>query len=391
MVDSGMPLRDARRPGPWPAPHSNVSLWADGHRLDLPTLAGEVTADVCVVGLGGSGLAAVLELVRLGRRVVAVEAGGVAGGAAGRNGGFLLAGLADFHHDAVARHGRERATRLYRLTLAELDRIAAETPEAVRRVGSVRLATSPEEVEDCRAQLAAMRADGLAAEWYEGPDGVGLRIPTDGAFQPVTRAHALARRALDGGARLFGRSAAVSLAGDTVTTPEGRVRCRATVVAVDGGLDRLLPELAGRVRTARLQMLATAPTREVRIPCPVYARWGYDYWQQDAAGRVALGGCRDLAMDDEWTHDATPTPAVQGALDRALRERVGVREAAVTHRWAASVGYTDDGLPVLAAARPGVWAAGGYSGTGNVVGALCGRAAARRALGLADEMAALLG
>jgi glycine/D-amino acid oxidase-like deaminating enzyme len=63
----------------------------------------------------------------------------------------------------------------------------------------------------------------------------------------------------------------------------------------------------------------------------------------------------------------------------------------VTHRWAASVGYTDDGLPVLAEVRPGVWAAGGYGGTGNVVGALCGRAAARRALGLPDEMAALLG
>jgi glycine/D-amino acid oxidase-like deaminating enzyme len=343
------------------------------------------------VGLGGSGLAAVLELVRLGKRVVALDAGAVAGGAAGRNGGFLLAGLADFHHDAVARHGRERARRLYRLTLAELDRIAMETPEAVRRVGSIRLAASPEEVDDCRAQLAAMQADGLSAEWYEGALGVGLRIPTDAGFQPVARAHALARQALAGGARLFARSPAVAIAGDAVATPEGRVRCGATVVAVDGGLDAVLPELAGRVRSARLQMLATAPTDEVRLPCPVYARWGYDYWQQDAMGRVALGGCRDLAMDDEWTHDATPSAVMQARLDAVLRERVGVRAAPVTHRWAASVGYTDDGLPVLAEVRSGVWAAGGYGGTGNVVGALCGRAAARRALGLPDAMAALLG
>jgi glycine/D-amino acid oxidase-like deaminating enzyme len=27
--------------------------------------------------------------------------------------------------------------------------------------------------------------------------------------------------------------------------------------------------------------------------------------------------------------------------------------------------------------RPGVWTVGGYSGTGNVVGAICGRAAAQ--------------
>jgi len=40
--------------------------------------------------------------------------------------------------------------------------------------------------------------------------------------------------------------------------------------------------------------------------------------------------------------------------------------------------------------RPGVWAAGGYSGTGNVIGALCGRAAARLACGGTAEVAELL-
>jgi hypothetical protein len=53
----------------------------------------------------------------------------------------------------------------------------------------------------------------------------------------------------------------------------------------------------------------------------------------------------------------------------------------VTHRWAASVGYTGSGLPFLGEVRDRVWAAGGYCGTGNVIGALCGRAAAARALG----------
>ncbi len=41
---------------------------------------------MCVVGLGGSGLTAVSELLARGARVVGLEAGGVAGGAAGRNG-----------------------------------------------------------------------------------------------------------------------------------------------------------------------------------------------------------------------------------------------------------------------------------------------------------------
>src|SRR5206468_9665769 len=121
-------------------------------------------------------------------------------------------------------------------------------------------------------------------------------------------------------------------------TPGGRVRCGAVVVAVDGRLERLLPELEGTVRTARLQMLATAPAPEVRYPRPVYYRYGYEYWQQLADGRVALGGFRDRAGEGEWTHDARPSAWVQAEMERFLRERVGVT-APVTHRWAASVGY----------------------------------------------------
>src|SRR5689334_9203836 len=82
------------------------AVWEDAPGLDLPTLGGEVEADVCVVGLGGSGLAAVRALTAAGRRVVGIDAGEVACGAAGRNGGFLLAGLYEFHHDAVAKIGR---------------------------------------------------------------------------------------------------------------------------------------------------------------------------------------------------------------------------------------------------------------------------------------------
>jgi gamma-glutamylputrescine oxidase len=62
----------------------------------------------------------------------------------------------------------------------------------------------------------------------------------------------------------------------------------------------------------------------------------------------------------------------------------------VTHRWAGRVGYTADALPVLEEVRPGVLAAGGYCGHGNVVGALCGRAAADLALGRRSDWAELL-
>jgi len=364
----------------------NTPVWDDGGWAGLPRLTGDVTADVCVIGLGGSGLSAVGELRGVGASVVGVDAGAVAGGAAGRNGGFLLAGSSKFYHDAVAAYGRERALAIYRLTMAEMDRIAAETPAAVRRVGSLRIAASEGEVEDCRAQLDAMRADGLRVDWYEGPEGTGLLVPGDGAFNPLLRCRILASRHADAGARLFEHSPATGIRADEVRTAEGRVRCGRVIVAVDGRLERLLPALEGRVRTARLQMVATAPLPEIRFPRPVYMRYGYEWWQQLADGRIALGGFRDRGGEPEWTCDADPCDAVQALIDGFLRSTLGI-DAPVTHRWAASVGYTDDGLPVLDEVEPGVWACGGYSGTGNVIGAICGRAAAQLAVAGRSELA----
>jgi glycine/D-amino acid oxidase-like deaminating enzyme len=360
-------------------------LWETGSVAPLPRLEGDVEVDACVVGLGGSGLTCVRELLRLGVRVAGVEAGRVGGGAAGRNGGFLLAGLALFYHDAVARFGHERARALYERTRAELDRIENEVPALVSRPGSLRIAESTEEMADCEAQLAAMRVDDLPAERYAGPEGRGLLIPGDGTFQPLARCRALATLALDEGARLFERSPVARIDARGVHTERGLVRATHVIVTVDGGLERLLPELATRVRSARLQMLATEPTAEISLPRPVYARWGYDYWQQRPDGAIALGGGRDLGGESEWTANATPTPVVQEALERRLRDTLGV-QAPITHRWAATVGYTPDGMPVVSEVRPGVWAVGGYSGTGNVIGALMGRGIARWLVGGDDQL-----
>ncbi|MGH8961090.1 MAG: NAD(P)/FAD-dependent oxidoreductase [Jatrophihabitantaceae bacterium] len=360
--------------------------------VSFPRLDGDVTADACVVGLGGSGLAAIGELLRRGLSVVGLDGGKVAAGAAGRNGGFLLAGPASAVHRAAAAWGTAYALELYRETLDELDALeAALGPDVIRRVGSIRLAGPPgpaaddgerddrtAEFADCQEQYEFLRSHAIAVERYEGALGSGIFLPDDAAMNPVRRARGLA--AIHGRrSRLYEHSPVTAISSGQVVTAHGSVSTGVVIVAVDGGLELILPELTGRVRTGRLQMLATAPVEADRLPCPVYARWGYDYAQQDRSGRVFVGGGRDRFVEQEWTTDTAPTPPVQNWIGR-LAERFVGGPVEVTHRWAASVGYTPDGRPLVTEARPGVLACGGYCGTGNLVGPVAARAAVALAL-----------
>jgi glycine/D-amino acid oxidase-like deaminating enzyme len=344
----------------------------------LAPLDGDRTADACVVGLGASGLAAVEELADRGLSVIGVDAGRVAAGAAGRNGGFLLGGGAPFLHEAIARWGQGPAVELYRTTLRELDRLeAALGPDVVRRVGSIRLAGLPGAPDDAeRADLvqheAALREHGIAVERYEGELGRGLFLPDDAAMNPARRAVALAGP-LAGRAALHEHTPVSTVDSKRVVTDHGVINAGVVIVAVDGRLEALAPQLGTRVRTARLQMLATSPVPP-RLPCPVYGRWGYDYAQQGADGRLYVGGGRDHHVEAEWTSDATPTAAVQAWIETVANRMAG-GPVGVTHRWAASVGYTPDARPLCVETAPGVVAIGGYSGTGNLVGPATARAA----------------
>lgn len=367
----------------------NEAIWEDLPWSPLEPLAGEWTTDFCVIGLGGSGLMAIDELNALGTAVIGLDASPVGGGAAGRNAGFLLAGLADFFPTMLARFGESPAVGLYRETMDEIDRLYRRFPGQVSRTGILRLAADAAERRECAEHLRLLQHHGFPAEGHAGPDGEGLLVPSDGVFQPLSFVRSQALDLLARGARLFEQTAVTGIDSGCVTTTHGRITCRAVIVAVDGGLERLLPELMPRVRTARLQMLATAPAPDAPISRPVYWRDGFEYWQRLPGGAVILGGFRDAGGAAEWTTDRRPSAIVQQRLEQFLREHLKIT-APVTHRWAASVSYTEDRLPVLEEVRPGVIATGAYSGTGNIVGRRCGRAAAHLALGRKSKWADLL-
>lgn len=365
---------------------SNDVLWNDRPWRAFASLQHDVACDVCVIGLGASGLSAIQHLVTAGLRVVGIDAHMVGHGAAGSNGGFILAGIAAFHHDAVAQLGNARATALYQQTLAEINNLAHTEP-GFRQTGSLRIACDADEYADCLEQYRVMQADGLPVERYTGPEGEGLLFPGDGGFQPLARVRRLAQAAHSAGAHLYERSPVTAIRTGEIQVGNHRIHAEHCIVAVDGGLERIFPQLSDDIRTTRLQMIGTAPDPQSTLPRPVYYRYGYDYWQQLPDGRVVIGGSRDRHAGAEWGYATGPSPAVQHDIEATLRTVVRSR-APITHRWGASVAYRiSDVRPIVREVLPRVWACGAYNGTGNVVGTIVTRLVADMILhGRADTL-----
>ena len=372
-------------------------FWLDAPYEPRPPLEGDIEAEACVIGGGVCGLSCARRLAQHGIDTVLLEAGTVAGGASGRNGGFLIAGTAAFHNDARERFGVERARAMYAATLAaqqDIYELAAElgAGDALRRVGLLRLAVSEEEAEHVREHAAALRADGFPGETVEHEDLppalqrtglVGCLTDHDGALHPARWYRMLAAAAEAAGARIHEGTrveAPVAAPGEgpvlVASTDAGAnatVRARHVVVAADGALPTLVPEYAGRVRSRRLHMVATEPLPPT-IDNLVYARWGFEYLQQRPDGRILVGGFSDVDGESSYTDSDAGSPLIWDRVDAYLREDLGV-SAELSHRWAGVVGYSDDSLPYVGEVpgRAGLHVSGGYSGVGNVPGFMCGR------------------
>jgi gamma-glutamylputrescine oxidase len=353
-----------------------VSIWLAEETTPRRQIRVDV-ADVEIVGAGITGVSAALSLARAGRRVRVHDAREVAGGASGRNGGFALRGGTMPYDKAREWLGRDAAREYWALTEAYLDRLAGLAGDALRRVGSLRIAADDEERDEIRAEIEALWEDGFAAEWQtdvvRGRFPAAIFHPADAAIQPARLVRRLATQAADVGVEIVEHHRVESLA---------ELEAPLVLVATDGYPSGLLGELEGLVIPTRGQMIATEPVAERLFDSPHYGRHGFDYWQQLEDGRITAGGFRDFALDTEFTADEETTPTIQHALESFVADLVG-RPLRVDYRWAGIFGLVLDFLPVVGRV-PGderAWIAGGYSGHGNVLGFMCGDLVARAMLG----------
>lgn len=352
---------------------------------------GEISAEVCVVGGGIAGISAAMFLQDAGVPVVLVERGAIGSGASSRNAGYLMRGAADNYSLAVEQYGRGTAAMLWRWTeenLALLLRRGIERVPSFSRRASCLLALEAGELGELRKSVDMLREDGFDAGWLNSHDDAawrsgralgGLLNPHDGVINPVELL-GLLRSQLRCPVLEHQEVAEVVSEGGGVRLrlTDGMVRCRRALVCLNAYAPLLMPWFVSRVRPNRGQMLALeAPSGVLRLDYSYYANRGSEYFRRADENTVVVGGKRKTHEAEERTYDDGNTPGVQGELERFAECLFGVLPP-VKARWAGTMGFTPDHLPLIGPVpgyEGGVWFCGGFTGHGMSLGHRCARAA----------------
>ncbi|WP_374370469.1 NAD(P)/FAD-dependent oxidoreductase [Dongia sp.] len=375
---------------------------------DAPPLNGDTRAAVAIIGGGYTGLSTALHLAEAGTDCLLLEAGPLARGASGRNGGQVNPGLKIEPGEAYEKFGRAAGGRLVRLAgeapayVFDLIRRHGIECEAARN-GTIRVVRRESEAAMIAGTIADWAKEGVTLDRLEGTAlqvglgtanyPLGVLDRRGGSVNPLGYARGLAAAAARAGARLHGKSKVQRLTPSgngawLVETAAGRVLADRVVLATNGYSDDLWPGVRRSVVPFFSAIAATEP-----LPSPLRARilpgrqvayessWRVMYWRIDAQGRLLMGGPgvqRETADPAHYRH----------LVACALGLYPDLKNVCWTHHWCGQVAVSDDHLPHIHELAPGLLAALGYTGRGIALATVMGRELALRLGGAApDELA----
>jgi len=392
---------------------------ADDPGVACPPLAGTVRADVCVVGGGYVGLWAALELRELApdARVVLIDAEGCGFGASGRNGGWVTSWF-DELDGLVERFGAEHGLWLAQRSTEAIDRIEQVAADAgidchLRRGGTLWTATAPAQAEAWRGPMAAAQALGQADRIVPVPPAElqaragspvlldGVELTDSAAVQPALLARGLRTLALRRGVEIYEGTAMKRLERDrpaAVVTSAGRVEADAVVLAL-GAWSAQLRELRRAVVPLGSHIVLTEPLGE-QLDALGWTggellgdtRMLVHYAQVTRDGRIAFGrgGGAIGPFGRVLPSHLVDPETVAVVADSFRRWFPTLADVRLTHAWGGAVDHAPGHLPWVGAIgeHGNVHYACGFSGNGVGPSALLGPIAARRALGVRDELTA---
>jgi len=381
---------------------ATTPYWWD--RTPRPGLGGAPlpsAVDVAVVGSGYTGLCAALELARGGRSTVVLDAEDAGWGCSSRNGGQISTSIKPGYDALARRHGRETAFNLVKEGQNALAWIgdfvgregidcdfqvpgrfhAAHSPRHYERLASA-IARQPKGLEvPAHAVPRAEQRRELGTDAYHG----GVVYERHACLDPGRFHQGLLSRVLAAGASVIPRCPVSAIErdgkGHQLSTPQGKLRARAVVVATNGYTGSLTPWLRRRVIPIGSYMIATEPLPKAvmdrvmptdRIVSDT-RKVVYYYRPSPDRSRILFGGRVTSGETD---------PRRSGALLRRDLVRLFPELAAVrvSHSWMGLVAYTFDTLAHIGC-RDGIHYAMGYCGSGVSMASYLGTRIGQQVLG----------
>ncbi len=280
-----------------------------------PSLEGEETADICIIGAGFTGLSAALEMAEQGFSVIVLEGERIGFGASGRNGGQIVNGYSRDLETIAGRYGREKAVQLGEMSLEGGEIIR----QRVRKYGidcdlvegGFFAAFTSKQIKEMETNKSNWEKHGHSGLEMVSKAEVGKYVKSDryaggmidrfgGHIHPLNYVlgEASAIESLNG--RIFENSRVVSVekgAQVTVRTDRGSVKAKYLLVCGNAYLGGLLPEIGERMMPVSSQVMATEPLDQGLIEdllpanyCVEDANYILDYYRRTSDNRLLYGG-----------------------------------------------------------------------------------------------------
>ena len=366
--------------------------------------SGPARTDVCVIGGGYAGLSTALHLARRGVNVTLLEQSRLGWGASGRNGGQAHVGMRRDQQWLEARVGQADARRLWEFALAartHLDwLIDSYAIDCELRLGHLHADHRERYTADSRRHVEHLRtAYGYQHIRFVGRDEVASMVASpnyySGSFDArAGHLHALnfalgiGRAAAGHGARLHEGVEVTGLSrGDgswRVATNHGELVAERVVLACNGYLRRLAPEVERRVMPINNFIAVTEPLgaegarRVISNGAAVSdSRFVVNYFRITPDHRLLFGGGENYGY--QFPRDIAAF--VRPHLLKVFPQLAGVR---YDYAWGGTLGITPTRMPWVRELEPGLINASGFSGLGVVIAPFTGKAVADALCGERD-------
>ena len=388
-----------------PASISNKSYYRATANRNISTvpLDGDVTADVCIIGAGYTGLSAALELAEAGYKVVVLEAETIGFGASGRNGGQICTGFSSGQGKIEGQIGKADAKRAFDLSEEAkqliLARVEKHKIDCDIRWGYMHCIPKAHQFKHLQEWADEYEALGYGGNTLLSKDELEQKLGTNiyhgalreshaGHFHPLNYCLGLAAAAIKAGAVVHEHSRVVEVntgPAPWAHTARGKVSAKFMIIGGNAYLGQLVKPLEGKVMPVGSYIIATEPLGENRARSLITdneavanTNFIVDYYRRSADNRMLFGGRASYSTYEPPNLGEYMRPRMTSVFPQ-------LKDVKIDYAWGGFIAITSNRIPDCGRLSPTVFYAHGYSGQGVSLAGMYGKLMAECVRGTAER------